>query len=169
MRRPWIGNQFEARGFLIVGESHYWDEAGAEDPELTNDAVGSVVSGKRLRFFTSVERAVTGCGPGETQPSTFWHGVAFANFCPEATPASDKRPTPDMWTRGVEEFPRLLSQVRPGHVLFVTKGGWDRTEQTDEAEIEWKHGDPILTDGAEHPTGFFATKDTSARAYSTYI
>ncbi len=79
-----------------------------------------VIDGARIRFFTAVERAVTGRGRGGTRPADFWPTVAFANFCQGAAdgPAGEK--TPEMWRRGTAALPTVLEALRPRRMLLFS-------------------------------------------------
>ncbi len=88
--------------------------------------VREVIDGARIRFFTAVERAVTGRARGETRPAEFWPTVAFANFCQGAADGPAGIKTPDMWRRGIDALPTVLDELRPRHMLLFSTASWRR-------------------------------------------
>lgn len=165
-RKPWVGDRWEETGLLILGESHYSD-GDPEDPEMTRSVVSDVTKGYRLRFFTSVERAVTGCASGQTQPANFWHSVAFANFRPGAAPSRDIKATAEMIERGVKALPAMLENLKPRRLLYVSKKCWDATEHLE--GMTWAATETFSHDGHEQETGFLGTVNHQPGAFSIYI
>ena len=121
LRKPWIGNQFN--GLLVLGESHY---GNAEDDGLTTQVVQEAVDGVSTHaFFTKIEIVVTGEALRKRGPNSFWHHIAFANFCPGAVDGPRHRPSEEMWAEGYRLFPELLLQVRPKRILVLGNELWD--------------------------------------------
>ncbi len=166
-RKPWLGDRWIETGLLVLGESHYSNE-NPEDPEMTRKVVSDVAAGRRkLRFFTAVERVITGCAAGETRPPTFWPNVAFANFCPGAVADRSQAVTPEMMDRGIRAFPGMLGALRPRRVLFVTKRCWKAAERFE--GVTWIEAEPLLHEGHGEDVGFFGLADFQPGALAMSI
>ncbi len=127
IRKPWAGRRWQETGLLVLGESLYCRPGeDPEDPDRIVAVVREVIGGARIRFFTAVERAVTGRGRGETRPAEFWPMVAFANFCQGAADGPAGIKTPVMWRRGTAALPILLDALRPRHMLLFSTASWRR-------------------------------------------
>ena len=134
LRTPWIGNRFD--GLLVLGESHYHDDADA--PGLTTQVVEEAVAGESPHaLFAKVEKVVTGEIGRRTGDASFWQTVAFANFYPGVVPGPRKRPTPEMCEEGYRLFPALLSMVKPRRILVLGNVNWNNVgELTNTIDIQ---------------------------------
>lgn len=121
MREPWLGERFD--GLLVLGESHYGDP---DDLNLTRQVVDEAVAGRSPhRFLAKIEKVVTGDVARRGGTGSFWHNIAFANFCPGAVDRPRMRPTAEMWTEGSRLFPALLTLVKPKRILVLGNATWD--------------------------------------------
>jgi hypothetical protein len=123
---PWIGSRYTTDGIrgvrlLILGESHY-GFPGEMRPTFTADVVRALGQQHRFRFFTVIQRLVTG-GSGwlsNDDRSEFWERVAFYNYI-QSFPGTRPRwrPTPEMWLAAREPFLQTLSELSPQLLLVL--------------------------------------------------
>jgi hypothetical protein len=123
---PWVGADY-AKGLndqrlLVLGESHYSEDARNAYPNLTRDIVQRVVGGERFPFFTKLGGVIQ----ASTDSSTFsWQSVLFYNFVQQLVGAHARdRPTEAMWANGFEAFGGVLAQYQPSAVLVAGVGTW---------------------------------------------
>ena len=167
-RTPWLGEQREQTNLLVLGESHYCYEGDDPyDPTLTVRVVQDVMDGKRLRFFTAVERAVTGGAHGQTDPARFFPTISFANFCQGCVDGSTGRPDEAMWQSGIDTLPTTLRNVAPRRMLVFSSESWKRFERLE--NMTWQHVRDIEHDGHVQDTGFLTSADGGTRVYCMNI
>jgi hypothetical protein len=157
LRTAWEGQEYRGtpdgkRRLMIVGESHYWcagdaDELGASEITIERVVRGEVPRDKR-KFFTGVERAISGCTLLALAPEQFWPSVAFANFFPSAVPKPGVRPTRAMRDAALATFPRVIGgmSTKPTHMIVFSKCAWNHFAHFAETEAGWT-AEPL--DGAE--------------------
>ena len=127
VRRPWEGTRWHDGGLLILGESHYhYPGEDPDDPDKTVATVCSVINGQKLRFFTAVERVVTGAPLRETNPADFLPTIAYANFCHGSADGPAGAKTARMWARGIVAFPCILQELNPRRMVVFSTGSWNR-------------------------------------------
>ena len=110
IRTPWLVERRDRTDLLVLGESHYcYENDDPNDPTLTIRVVRDVMKGeRRRRFFTAVERAVTGHTREQINAADFFPTISFANFCQGCVDGSTKRPDNVMWQSGIDTLPLLL-------------------------------------------------------------
>ena len=168
IRTPWLGGRREETGLLVLGESHYcYGGDDPDDPAMTTHVVRDVINGKRLRFFTAVERAVTGCAAGRTDAASFFPTISFANFCQGCVDGSTGRPDQAMWQSGIATLPILLDGVAPRRMLVFSTEAWKRFGRLE--NMTWQHVRDIEHDGHVQDTGFLTSADGSTRVYCMNI
>ena len=84
---PWVGGEYQLEGLngqriAIVGYSHWYEEGGKDDADVTTDVVAKVVRGEdsyeKIRFFVEI-RDYFGYGCHQD----FWPRVLFFNYLSE--------------------------------------------------------------------------------------
>ena len=167
VRKPWEGNKFHrGEGLLLLGESFYWSADRSDDPDLTVEIIELIASElERLPHFTRIERAVTGCAVGETNPAAFWQTVAYANFCQGAVPDAGTRPTREMWASGVRTLPFLLGMLKPRRMVVFGKGVWFQFSKLEGLDWEARTGDPIMHEDKELETGYLLGEGGALRVH----
>ncbi len=122
---PWEGSRYATEGIggtrlLILGEANY-GKAGHDTRTVTCDMVRELGQKHRFRFYSTVQRLVSG-GRGrlsDAERIDFWERVAFYNYIQAFPgPHSRIRPTADMWLAAKEPFKQTLEELCP-HVVLV--------------------------------------------------
>lgn len=166
VRKPWEGDFYRNENLLLLAESNYWSPDRSEDPDITVEVVKLIASGaERKPHFTKIERAVTGCGVGQTNPMAFWQTVAYANFCQGATPDAETRPTLEMWASGVRTLPYLLEMLKPRRMVVFGKGVWLQFSRLEGLDWEARTGTPIMHEGKELETGYLLKEGGALRVH----
>ncbi len=157
-----MGDRWAETGLLVLGESLYHlPGEDPEDPDRIVAVIRRVMDGARIRFFTAVERAVTGRGRGETQPAAFWPTVAFANFCQGSADGPAGVKTPAMWRRGAAALPVVLDALRPRRMLLFSTASWNRLGRLD--GLAWRPGSSIAGGGRPRDTARLERADGGVR------
>jgi hypothetical protein len=123
---PWIGSRYHTDGFrgiqlLILGESHYGKPEDKRS-SFTKDVIRDRAQQRRFRFFTVIQRLVSG-GRGwlsNADRAGFWEQVAFYNYI-QAFPGEHPRcrPTPALWSDAREPFLQTLAELSPQLLLVL--------------------------------------------------
>lgn len=166
VRKPWVGDLYGSQGLLLLGESHYWSVDRCDDLDITVEVVKLIASGaERKRHFTNIERAVTGCAVGQTDPAKFWQTVTYANFCQGAVSDAGTRPTRDMWDAGVRTFPFLLGMLKPGRMVVFGSEVWSKFSRLEGLDWQARTGNPVMHEGNECETGYLLGKGGAFRVH----
>ena len=150
--RPWKGEGYgrvnqlglPAR-LLILGESHYAEEYGNRDNELTQRVVRDYLKDCDEPFFTKVLRTILGPDTAVERRDPFYNSVAFYNFVQRIVGnAPGSRPTKEMWEEAAAPFRATLECLRPTHIVTCGMWLWDHMPGNDgfwtpppEAMISW--------------------------------
>lgn len=145
--QPWVGTGYQAGGdvgfrLLLLGESHY---GVVEDylPSFTISCVNQLaIEQDRHPFFNRVQRTIQGASSpiGKDERSTFWHGVAFANFIQEFPgSAHNARPTTSQWKAGRSALLQLLRILKPDCMVVLGNGVGHWLPDVDCAHIVIRH------------------------------
>lgn len=127
---PYIGENYESTGLLIIAESHFMPQSNPKQPEDdwydkdvncfktdNNTNTREILSNiKKHRIFSTIEKALK-CGEIENGLSK----IAFYNFYQK--PAKHKvsiRPTPKDKEVAICIFKHILSVLQPKMVIFVS-------------------------------------------------
>jgi hypothetical protein len=125
---PWIGSRYMTDGvqgvrLLILGESHY-GLPGDMRSTFTVDVVRWLGQQHRFRFFTIIQRLVTGTNGwlSNDDRSEFWERVAFYNYI-QSFPGTRPRwrPTPEMWLAARDPFLQTVNELSPQVLLVLGK------------------------------------------------
>lgn len=177
---PWVGNHYASgingQRLLVLGESHYSEDARNAYPRLTRDIVERVVGGERFPFFTRLGSVIQ----TSTKTTTFsWQTVLFYNFIQQLVGAHARdRPTEAMWASGFEPLTTVLAEHRPSAVLVAGVGTWgglsryfpadaqSRATASGEDVRVWKFVGqaPMVATWIDHPASFgFRTEEWTER------
>lgn len=125
---PWIGQRYQAESsfgvrILILGESHY-DSAENLRATYTIDVIRDIGQARRFRFFTLVQKLLTGeeGWVPDSARASFWEEVAFCNFV-QCFPGRTARirPTTEMWAAGRESLIQTVEQLAPQLIIVLGK------------------------------------------------
>ncbi len=180
--RPWVGDNYQesagvfGKRILALGESHYVDSSNPPEqlPELTIEAIKWQISGeKSYAFFTKITNIFLGKEGTRTpeDKETFWHSVAFANFIQERVGGGPReRPSEEMWDKGRQAFPEMLSELRPHLVVVFGFELWNNLPASEHKgpDIVDVQSDSKTTRFYSHPAGkalAFRMKHPSGQGY----
>lgn len=111
---PWIGDNFEARRIMVLGESWYGDWGAGYNSD--HSYVAAYLAGElRDGMYTKMANA---CGMSR---ETYWHGILFTNFVTWAGSHRTDRPTRSMYKASALRLEKLLQQYKPKGVWILGK------------------------------------------------
>lgn len=125
--KPWVGSQFSRENpkLLILGESHYADRKPS--PRFTIELTREYANGEwNHRFWTQIMQAVSGKAHWEVDRKEFWERYAFYNYIQSVVADSaGVGPTQEMIQEARIPFFQVLDNLRPDHILVLSKRLWD--------------------------------------------
>lgn len=138
MWRPWLGNRFDERKILLLGESCYdWREGekllrpSPEHPiDIVDDAIDNPPGSGR--FMTCLTRALCGVEwPTSEHALDAWNSVAFTNYVPISVGEGARvRPSRAAWQQALEEWPSLLNLISPKVIIIFGSDMWSKMAKT---------------------------------------
>ncbi len=135
MWTPWLGDNYDRRRLLILGESAY----SKDDPDLPIEHSINMVEWDlaeplhAARFLTTISRGL--CGkqyPSDAEVTAAWHTAAFTNYVPTSIgSASRQRPGRADWRAARDQWPALLELLAPRAVVVLGRSTWANMPPTD--------------------------------------
>ena len=129
---PWVGEHYgrESRfgvRLLLLGESHYKDDAEFPDCGFTQTVVRDWGQKKRARFFTVIAKVLLGSEGwiDDDKRSKIWEHTAFYNFVQSLVPGPRTPPKFQQWCEAQTPFETVLQSLKPDAVLML---GWRLSE-----------------------------------------
>ncbi|MBM9536191.1 hypothetical protein [Desulfobulbus alkaliphilus] len=126
--QPWIGNLYRANNrfgvrVLVLGESHYGDEAETR-PTVTTEVVRRLAQGERHSFFTKVSKVLLGLDRNtwlnNEARGEVWEHISFYNYIQGFVSTDPRvRPTADMWESAREPFLQIIRDLNPQLILVL--------------------------------------------------
>ncbi len=126
--QPWIGNLYRANNrfgvqVLVLGESHYGDEAETR-PTVTTEVVRWLAQDERHAFFTKVSKVLLGLDEkiwlNNEARGEVWEHVAFYNYIQGFVSTDPRvRPTTNMWENAREPFLQIVRDLNPQLMLVL--------------------------------------------------
>lgn len=122
---PLIGENFmnsDTCRILLIGESHYQNDATAEeiyDPNFTKYVVNRAARGelKHSAFYSNTELALIGSANYNSQK--FWENIAFYNFIQRPMSNSKDRPNEKDFQKAAEVFYQVMDELQPTICIFL--------------------------------------------------
>lgn len=127
---PFVGENYKRETpwglpILIVGESHYSQNAQPLYPDFTRDVVRETLDGANYPFFTKTVGVFHGGWANQELRRQFWGCSAFYNFIQETVGSRSRiRPTDEMWTKAGPALEEVLIELEPGFVLVLGSELW---------------------------------------------
>jgi len=136
-RRPWVGQNYQPGGLLLLGESHYGTADEQNDALFTETLIRDYANRQwRHRYYTMIGSILTGRPGPDVDPFELWHSVAFHNYVPAFMPCVGVAPSGAQWIAGGEPFQAVLRDLSPGRVLVLGKRLWWAIETYSGIKVE---------------------------------
>lgn len=134
--QPWVGDRYGSNSLfkisiLIVGESNYTDDIERERPHdtFTHRLVASNIEKPKHRFFSNIQQTfVENAKDKDLRKDLrkeFWHSVAHHEYIQDWLPRYGVRPNKEMWKKAKPIFKDVVTQLKPGCILFAGKSVYD--------------------------------------------
>lgn len=126
---PWVGDSYETiemdRRLLIVGESHYHDNAPKSIEEHNSPTFTRVVirelamkqNYRGIKIFPNLHRALL--GSDEIDSGAFYNLVSFYNFIQRPMETRKERPSRDDFSNAWSAFFEVVKVLKPKLCLFL--------------------------------------------------
>lgn len=163
---PVVGSDYDhgfAHGMklLVLGESHYGDDRGAD---MTRYWLDAHISKSFSPTWRGCEKVLAYCQP--PRGKSVWSSVAFANFVQVCMQSRDDRPQDADWQTGRDAFAELLDHVKPDVLLIL---GWATWQELPWHEWPWEHECPSSLRTADDEWGVVYQRPDGARSVAGFI
>lgn len=147
---PWIGDSFQSKRVLLVGESHYDDKEGwLTDRAATRNTVNNqglnshIPDFKGRKIFSGIEKTLLNKNESSFEErNKIWRNVAFFNLVQRLLPSIKERPNDKDFDIGWQNFLEVVDIIRPdicvkygyhgigrlGYLLHNNQTGWIRDD-----------------------------------------
>jgi hypothetical protein len=146
--KPWVQGPYwnEPVRTLVIGDSHYGQDARAATSEFTSQMVRELAIETPIPFFTRIAAMMNNKILGsESERNSFWRSVAFYNYLQEL--AGEVAGVPVSYERFADSdaaFREVLRKLKPDLAIVLGHRVWNHMDVCDAAKDK-----PLRTKGVD--------------------